>query len=158
MYRSFRGTYFHHDQSKWHKPLLRNKPSRISIIPRNLMKPMLHYRARKRLKLAPILSQINPFHTLPSDFITTHFNVLPPARRFSQRSRPFRFPHQNFVIHLISIVWRTSRLSHTFWINCPYWGKCFLIISLEPCDCDCLLKVDVFGTPDITTHLLFVAE
>jgi hypothetical protein len=43
-------------------------------LPSILRNPKVHYRVRKTSPLIPILSKIDPVHTIPSYLFKTHFN------------------------------------------------------------------------------------
>jgi hypothetical protein len=59
---------------------------------RLLHKPTVYYRVNKRLPVIPILSQMNPAHTLQPYFLKLHFNiVLPSTTRSSQYTLPLIF-------------------------------------------------------------------
>jgi hypothetical protein len=66
--------------------------------PACLWNPKIHYRFNKNTPLAPVLSQMDPVHTLPLYFFKINVNVIfSPMPRPSKWSLPFRSSDQNFV-------------------------------------------------------------
>ena len=67
----------------------------------------------------PILSQIDPVHTLTSHFLKIHVNIILPSTPGSPHwSLSFRFPHQNPV--------HASHLLHTRYIPRPSHSSRFI--------------------------------
>jgi hypothetical protein len=55
--------------------------------------PKVHYLVHKSLRLAPIMSEINPVHTTPSYLCKIHFNIIHPSTSWSSSGLfPCGFP------------------------------------------------------------------
>jgi len=75
-----------------------NGSSASEGIPHILWYLRIHYHVHKSPQVVPVLSQINPLHTLQSNLFKIHFNIiLPSMPKSSKWYLSFRFPHQNPV-------------------------------------------------------------
>jgi len=72
-------------------------------IPYILWKLMIHYHVHKSLPFVPVLSPINPVHTLPTDFFKTYHSIaLPSVPRSSKWSLTLVSPPKP-CMHLLSL-------------------------------------------------------
>ena len=75
--------------------------------PQTLLNPIVHYHIHKCPPPGPILSNIDPIHTLISNFLKIRINIiLPSTPGFSKLSLSLQVSHQNPVY--------TSRLPYTY--------------------------------------------
>jgi hypothetical protein len=89
-----------------------NRFSASQEIPRNIWNTKVHYRMHKCPPPVPILSQIDPVHTLTSHFLQIHLNITLPSTLWSSKwALSLRCPYQNPVY--------TSTLTHTCYIPRP---------------------------------------
>jgi hypothetical protein len=83
----FTSSYLLHWAESW----IANRFSAGQEIPRILWNPKIHYRIHKCSPTVPILSQLDPAHTLTSHFLKIHLNIiLPPTTGSPKWSLSFR--------------------------------------------------------------------
>ena len=90
------------------------KDNRFSVsqeIPRTLWNPKVHCRTHKCSPCVPILSQLDPVHTLASHFLNINPNIFPSKPAYPKWSPSLRPPHQNHVY--------ASSLTHTRYMPHP---------------------------------------
>jgi len=95
--------------------------------PRLLWNPKVHCLIHKSPPLIPVLSQIDPAHTLTSSFFKIHFNIiLSSTPRSPKWSHPFRFSVWTFVgiflslscvLHILSITSSVVIILYIWWLK-----------------------------------------
>ena len=79
-----------------------NSSSATPVIPHILWSPKLHFPVHKSLPFVPIMSQMNPVHSLPSYFFNIHFNtsISLPSMPWSSKWSPSGFPSKTLYAFL----------------------------------------------------------
>jgi hypothetical protein len=97
--------------------------------PSILWNPKVHYRVHKSLPLVPILSQINPIHTIPFYLrsiwiLSTHLRLGLPSGLV-----PSGFPTNILYEFLFSLI-RATRPAHLILLNLIIQGNLFVFLQI----------------------------
>jgi len=74
------------------------------VVLHTLWNPRVHFHVYDSLPLAPIMSHINPVHTVPAHFFKIHCIILPSVSLSSWWSLSFRFPHQTLYAYIFFTI------------------------------------------------------
>src|SRR5215475_5647624 len=120
--------YITYVRTPWSRVFLEKLTSKLCSYSRNsphLWNPKVPHRTHKCPPPVPVLSQLHPVPTTPSNFLKIHFNIILPSTSWSpQWSLSLRLPHQHPV--------HTSILPHTRHMPCPYHSSRFYHPLLPP--------------------------
>jgi hypothetical protein len=96
------------NNNKWSGALLENPTARSASqeIPYLLVNPKIHYRVHNSPPTFPVLSQMNPVHTLQTYFLKIRYNIVLPAA--PKWSLTLRLPINILYAFLISPMRATS--------------------------------------------------
>jgi hypothetical protein len=107
-------------------------------IPRLLCNPKVHHRVHNSALSVPIVSHMNPIHTLQPYFPKIYFNfILLSTPRSPRRYLPIRLSNRNFVlISHLSFACFMPRPYHSPWVY-SWWLQImkFLIVQFSPASC-----------------------
>jgi len=113
-----------------------NSHSPSQEISRLLCNPMVHYCVHKIPPQVPILSQMNPAHTILRYFYKIHSNItLPSTPRSSEWALPFRFFDQNCVYiftsftHPSYLPWFCT--PNNIFNRCVIYHRCRITFAME---------------------------